>query len=193
MDFAYSPKVQELRERVSAFMEAHIYPAEAVFEQQVAEGDRWQPTAIMEELKNKAEEKREEASVIISRPPSEELKDKAEEKREEARVIISRSPSSSNSRTMLMTMMIISLMPIGGPDVKHRTKRPGERKNPISPRCLEATSLAVQARMSRVIVLYTFSLATMCARSSVRQWLRREPVLQGGRGAGLLTFDRRIR
>ena len=54
MDFAYSPKVQELRERVSAFMEAHIYPAEAVFEQQVAEGDRWQPTAIMEELKNKA-------------------------------------------------------------------------------------------------------------------------------------------
>ncbi|MFO6335010.1 hypothetical protein ACLBVB_34400, partial [Pseudomonas aeruginosa] len=27
MDFAYSPKVQELRERVSAFMEAHVYPA----------------------------------------------------------------------------------------------------------------------------------------------------------------------
>ncbi|MEG7264777.1 hypothetical protein ACLBVX_21255, partial [Pseudomonas aeruginosa] len=24
MDFAYSPKVQELRERVSAFMEAHV-------------------------------------------------------------------------------------------------------------------------------------------------------------------------
>ncbi len=46
MDFAYSPKVQELRERVSAFMEAHVYPAEAVFERQVAEGDRWQPTAI---------------------------------------------------------------------------------------------------------------------------------------------------
>ena len=54
MDFAYSPKVQELRERVSAFMEAHVYPAEAVFERQVAEGDRWQPTAIMEELKAKA-------------------------------------------------------------------------------------------------------------------------------------------
>ncbi len=54
MDFAYSPKVQELRERVSAFMEAYVYPAEAVFEQQVAEGDRWQPTAIIEELKGKA-------------------------------------------------------------------------------------------------------------------------------------------
>jgi acyl-CoA dehydrogenase len=35
MDFAYSPKVQQLRERVSAFMETHVYPAEAVFEQQV--------------------------------------------------------------------------------------------------------------------------------------------------------------
>lgn len=54
MDFAYSPKVQELRERVTAFMDTHVYPNESVFEQQVNEGDRWQPTAIMEELKNKA-------------------------------------------------------------------------------------------------------------------------------------------
>lgn len=54
MDFAYSPRVQQLRERVSAFMETHVYPAEAVFERQVAEGDRWQPTAIMEQLKDKA-------------------------------------------------------------------------------------------------------------------------------------------
>lgn len=51
MDFAYSPKVQELRERVTAFMDAYVYPAEPVFERQVSEGDRWQPTAIMEELK----------------------------------------------------------------------------------------------------------------------------------------------
>ena len=54
MDFAYSPKVQALRERVTAFMDTHVYPAEAIFEQQVAEGDRWQPTAIMEDLKRKA-------------------------------------------------------------------------------------------------------------------------------------------
>jgi acyl-CoA dehydrogenase len=54
MDFAYSPKVQELRERVTAFMDEFVYPAEAVFEAQVNEGDRWQPTAIMEELKAKA-------------------------------------------------------------------------------------------------------------------------------------------
>ena len=54
MDFAYSPKVQALRERVNTFMDTHVYPAEAIFEQQVAEGDRWQPTAIMEDLKHKA-------------------------------------------------------------------------------------------------------------------------------------------
>ena len=54
MDFAYSPKVQQLRERLTAFMEEHVYPAESVFEQQVAEGDRWQPTAIMETLKAEA-------------------------------------------------------------------------------------------------------------------------------------------
>ncbi|MCF7202469.1 acyl-CoA dehydrogenase [Pseudomonas oligotrophica] len=54
MDFAYSPKVQELRERVQAFMDAHVYPSEKLFYQQVAEGDRWQPTAIVEELKDRA-------------------------------------------------------------------------------------------------------------------------------------------
>ena len=54
MDFAYSPKVEALRERVTAFMDTYVYPAEAIFEQQVAEGDRWQPTAIMEDLKRKA-------------------------------------------------------------------------------------------------------------------------------------------
>ncbi|MEH6387732.1 acyl-CoA dehydrogenase [Pseudomonas profundi] len=54
MDFGYSPKVKELRERVDAFMQEHVFPAESVFHQQVNEGDRWQPTAIVEELKKKA-------------------------------------------------------------------------------------------------------------------------------------------
>ncbi|MCJ8169105.1 acyl-CoA dehydrogenase [Atopomonas sediminilitoris] len=54
MHFDYSPKVKDLQARVSAFMDEHVYPAEAIFEQQVAEGDRWQPTQIMEELKEKA-------------------------------------------------------------------------------------------------------------------------------------------
>ncbi|WP_193075102.1 acyl-CoA dehydrogenase [Pseudomonas sp. FME51] len=54
MDFGYSPKVKQLRERVDAFMQEHVFPAEATFHQQVNEGDRWQPTAIVEELKEKA-------------------------------------------------------------------------------------------------------------------------------------------
>ncbi|MFA5678547.1 MAG: acyl-CoA dehydrogenase [Pseudomonas sp.] len=54
MNFGYSPKVQQLREQVDAFMQEHVFPAEAIFHQQVNEGDRWQPTAIVEELKEKA-------------------------------------------------------------------------------------------------------------------------------------------
>ena len=54
MDFGYSPKVKELRERVDAFMQEHVFPAEPIFHHQVNEGDRWQPTAIVEELKVKA-------------------------------------------------------------------------------------------------------------------------------------------
>ncbi len=37
-----------------AFMDEHIYPNEALFHQQVNEGDRWQPTLIIEELKRRA-------------------------------------------------------------------------------------------------------------------------------------------
>jgi acyl-CoA dehydrogenase len=43
-----------LPQRLAAFMDAHVYPNEATFHRQVAEGDRWQPTAIVEELKAKA-------------------------------------------------------------------------------------------------------------------------------------------
>ncbi len=56
MNFEYSDKVKDLQARVQAFMDEHIYPNEDVFEQQVNEGDRWQPTAIVEELKAKAKE-----------------------------------------------------------------------------------------------------------------------------------------
>ena len=54
MIFDYSPRVLELRQQLLGFMDDHIYPNEAVFYEQVAEGDRWQPTAIVEELKRKA-------------------------------------------------------------------------------------------------------------------------------------------
>ena len=54
MDFEYSDKVKELQQRLSAFMDEHIYPNERVFRQQIDEGDRWQPVPIIENLKEKA-------------------------------------------------------------------------------------------------------------------------------------------
>ena len=68
MDFAYSEKVQKLQARLSAFMEQHIYPNEKAFHAQVAEGDRWQPTRIVEELKKRA---RQEALWNLFLPESE--------------------------------------------------------------------------------------------------------------------------
>ncbi|MEH6402245.1 MAG: acyl-CoA dehydrogenase family protein [Sneathiella sp.] len=56
MNFEYSDKVKDLQARVQAFMDEHVYPNEDVFEEQVNEGDRWEPTAIIEELKAKAKE-----------------------------------------------------------------------------------------------------------------------------------------
>jgi len=55
MDFEFSPKVRELREQLLAFMDEHIYPNEALFYEQVEEGDRWEPPAILEDLKKKAQ------------------------------------------------------------------------------------------------------------------------------------------
>ncbi len=51
MDFEFSPKVQELRERLLAFMDEYVYPNEVLHAQQVEAGDRWEPPAIMGELK----------------------------------------------------------------------------------------------------------------------------------------------
>lgn len=55
MDFEFSPKVQDLRNRLQSFMEAEIYPNEATFEAQAGEGDRWSPPAILADLKKKAQ------------------------------------------------------------------------------------------------------------------------------------------
>ena len=54
MLFEFSPKVRELEARLRAFMDEHIYPNESVHAKQIAAGDRWHPTAIIEELKPKA-------------------------------------------------------------------------------------------------------------------------------------------
>lgn len=55
MDFAYSPRVEELRERLGEFMDTHIYPAETVYREQMeAVGDPHHHPPIMEELKAEA-------------------------------------------------------------------------------------------------------------------------------------------
>ncbi|QIT54591.1 acyl-CoA dehydrogenase [Aquisalimonas sp. 2447] len=50
----FSERSKELRERLVAFMDEHIYPNEAEFKRQHAEGDHWSPPPILEELKTKA-------------------------------------------------------------------------------------------------------------------------------------------
>jgi acyl-CoA dehydrogenase len=55
MDFAYDTTTIELQERLSAFMEEFIYPAEDTFFRQRAEmDDRWASPPVVEELKDAA-------------------------------------------------------------------------------------------------------------------------------------------
>ena len=57
MNFDYSEKVRELRARLEAFMDEHVYPNEKVFEEQLeAAENRWTVPQIMEELKAEAKE-----------------------------------------------------------------------------------------------------------------------------------------
>ena len=50
----HSPKVAGLARRLTAFMDEHVYPNEDRHVREVAEGDRWQPGALLDELKAKA-------------------------------------------------------------------------------------------------------------------------------------------
>ena len=58
MNFSYSDKVRELQQRVSAFMETFVYPAERRFEDEIARnrraGNPWLATEVVEELKREA-------------------------------------------------------------------------------------------------------------------------------------------
>ena len=56
MDFDYSDKVKDLQDRVTAFMDAHVYPNEQVYRDQTEEGGRWCKPAIMEDIKARARE-----------------------------------------------------------------------------------------------------------------------------------------
>jgi acyl-CoA dehydrogenase len=53
MDFEFSAKTKELQRRLQTFMEAHVYPNEERFHDEVAR-EGWKPTRIVEELKAKA-------------------------------------------------------------------------------------------------------------------------------------------
>jgi acyl-CoA dehydrogenase len=53
MDFEHSSKVRDLQQRVSAFIQEHVYPNEKLYYDQIAE-DRWRPVPIIEQLKPKA-------------------------------------------------------------------------------------------------------------------------------------------
>ncbi len=54
MDFTFNDKTREYQERVSAFMDEHVYPNEHRFHEEVASGDRWVPVQLLEELKPRA-------------------------------------------------------------------------------------------------------------------------------------------
>ena len=58
MDFHHSDKVKNLQQRVVAFMDEYVYPAEDVFAQQMdaarKSGNAWQPAPVMETLKERA-------------------------------------------------------------------------------------------------------------------------------------------
>jgi acyl-CoA dehydrogenase len=55
MDFEPSDKVKRLQAQLQDFMDREVYPAEAVYERQLAgAADRWHPPPVLEELKKKA-------------------------------------------------------------------------------------------------------------------------------------------
>ena len=57
MDFKPSERCLEFQERLRAFMDEHVYPAEAIYERQLSEsGDPHHQPAVMEELKARARE-----------------------------------------------------------------------------------------------------------------------------------------
>jgi len=54
MEFEFSDKVKSLQNKLQAFMDENIYPNEKRFEKEGAQGDRWKPSRIIEDLKPKA-------------------------------------------------------------------------------------------------------------------------------------------
>jgi acyl-CoA dehydrogenase len=53
MDFSFSGKVKDLQRNLQTFMDAHIYPNEQRYHDEI-ERNRWSPPGVVEELKSKA-------------------------------------------------------------------------------------------------------------------------------------------
>jgi acyl-CoA dehydrogenase len=54
MEFAYDARTEGLIADLKAFMDEHVYPAEAVFEEQLAQAEPWTPPPVLEDLKAEA-------------------------------------------------------------------------------------------------------------------------------------------
>jgi len=52
--YSISARAKDIRLRLLAFLDGHVYPAESLYREQGLTGDRWQPRPIVEELKAKA-------------------------------------------------------------------------------------------------------------------------------------------
>jgi acyl-CoA dehydrogenase len=54
VNFEYSPKVQELQQKLAAFMAEHVYPNEHKWHAHVKSEKRWEVVPVIEQLKPKA-------------------------------------------------------------------------------------------------------------------------------------------
>ena len=54
MNFEYSNKVKDLQDKLTNFMNEHVYKNEVVYKEEVEKGGRWCVPKIMEDMKSKA-------------------------------------------------------------------------------------------------------------------------------------------
>ena len=52
-----SDRAQELLDQVTAFMDEHVYPNESRYHEEIADGNRWQPVPVLEQVKAAARER----------------------------------------------------------------------------------------------------------------------------------------
>ncbi len=57
MNFEYSNKVKDLQDKLTNFMNEHVYKNEAVYKEEVEKGGRWCVPKVMEDMKSKAKAK----------------------------------------------------------------------------------------------------------------------------------------